>query len=81
MLLWNNIRNLDRSKEQNTIKGIINVENNDYNKNIFLFNLETNYNLDVYINNKKIIILRDINPLSLLGRTHTQDKVVMYLMI
>ena len=34
--LWNNIKNLEQSKEQNTIKGIINVENNDYNKNIII---------------------------------------------
>ena len=69
--LWNNIKNLEQSKEQNTIKGIINVENDDYNKNIFLFNLETNHNLDVYINNKKINILRDINPLSSPDSAHT----------
>jgi hypothetical protein len=47
--LWNNNKNLEQSKEQNTIKGIINVENNDYNKDIFLFNLAKNHNLDVYI--------------------------------
>ena len=59
--LKNNIENLDHPKEQETIKGIINVENNDCNKAIYLFNLETYHKLDVYINNKKINILRDIN--------------------
>ena len=54
-LLFNSINN--DFKDKNFISGFIEINQNDINKNISLFNTDMNNDIDVYINNKKIKIL------------------------
>ena len=51
-------------ENKNSIKGILEIKNNYLNKNINLFNTDNNNNLDVYINNEKMIILKNNNKWS-----------------
>ena len=41
------------------ITGILDINSDDINKDIKLFKNKMNYNIDVYINNEKINIIKD----------------------
>ena len=47
-------------KHKNSIKGILYIIPSEINENIVLFNSEINCKIDIYINNKKIKISKDI---------------------
>ena len=51
--------NNDEFKNKNIIKGIIEINSNDINKNIVLFYTEMNRNIDIYINNEKIDVIKE----------------------
>ena len=51
----------NKLEDKNKIKGIIEININDINKNIILFNKEINRNIDVYINQEKINIIKENN--------------------
>ena len=51
----------NKLEDKNKIKGIIEININDINKNIILFNTEINRNIDVYINQEKINIIKENN--------------------
>ena len=49
-------------QNKNMIKGIIDINSNDINRDIALFNLEDiNNEIEIYLNNKKINVLQDDN--------------------
>ena len=58
---------LDKSKQivnsnfqnKNIIKAEIELESNDINNSIILFNSDYNYEIDLYLNNKKVKMLKD----------------------
>ena len=58
-ILNNNSNNNDEFQNKNIIKGIIEINSNDINKNIILFNTEMNKNIDIYINNWKINVIKE----------------------
>ena len=45
--------------KKNKIKGVIDIESNEINKNIVLFKYENSEGVEVYLNNKKINIIKD----------------------
>jgi len=51
----------DDNKYKNMITGILDLNSDNINKNISLFytHIDNNYNIDVYINNEKINIIKD----------------------
>ena len=51
----------DNNQKENMIKGIIDIAQNDINKDIVLFNTDIKNKIDVYINNEKINIIKDKN--------------------
>ena len=53
--------NDNESKNKNIIKGIIEINSDDINKNIKLFYTKTNEDIDVYINKEKINVLKENN--------------------
>ena len=57
--LLDNIIIKDNNKYKNTIQGILNITPNDINNDIRLFYTDTNNNIDVYINNEKINVIKD----------------------
>ena len=70
----NNFANyfLEKSKK-NIIKGVIEIEPNDVNINIILFNTDIDEGIDFYINNKKINIINENNK-----RKYSFPKVGKY---
>ena len=59
--LIDNIIVKDVNKNKNIIKGILDIDFNDINKNILLFKTNINNNIDIYINNEKINVIKDNN--------------------
>ena len=59
--LLDNIIIKDNNKYKNMIQGILDITPNDINKNIKLFYTDMNNNIDVYINNEKINVIKDNN--------------------
>ena len=57
--LLDNIIIKDNNKYKNMIQGILDITPNDINKNIKLFYTDMNNNIDVYINNEKINVIKD----------------------
>ena len=48
-----------KDNNENIIQGVLDITPNDINKNIVLFYTDMNNNIDVYINNEKINIIKD----------------------
>ena len=48
-------------KNKNIIRGLLYINTYEINKDIVLFNTDMNNNIDVYINNKKVDIIKDDN--------------------
>ena len=59
-ILNDNILN-DINENKNIIRGIIDINSYEINNNIILFNTDNNNDIDVFINNKKINIIKDNN--------------------
>jgi len=57
----NNNSTNNEFENKNIIKGIIEINSSDINKNIVLFNAEIKIGIDVYINDKKINLIKDYN--------------------
>ena len=48
-------------KDKNIIKGELDIEFNDIKKGISLFQYEDNFGIDVYLNNKKVNMIKDLD--------------------
>ena len=59
-ILNDNINN-HFNNNKNIIRGIIDINSYEINNNIILFNTDNNNDIDVFINNKKINIIKDNN--------------------
>ena len=55
--ILNDNNNYDEFKNKNIIKGIIEINSDDINKNINLFKTEMNKYIEVYINKEKINVI------------------------
>ena len=53
-----NINNNDY-QNKNVIKGILDIKSNEINNKIILFNSDINNGIDVYLNNKKINMIKE----------------------
>ena len=51
--------NEDNLRNKNIINGILDIELNEINKNIILFNSDLEFGIEVYLNNKKIKIIKE----------------------
>ena len=62
-LLYNSVNNSVNNdfKDKNFIRGMIDINSNDINQNIVLFNSNINNNIVIYLNNKKINVIKDCN--------------------
>ncbi len=54
-LLKESLNNINSTKNKNIIKGVLDIKVNEINNSIILFNTDINYEIDVYLNNKKLI--------------------------
>ena len=61
--IFNYFRNYSKNNEKynnkNMIQGTLDINSNDINKNIHLFYTDKKNNIDVYINNEKINVIKD----------------------
>ena len=60
-ILNDDIINISNNKNKNVIRGILDINSNEINNAIILFNYENNDDIDVFINNEKIITIKDNN--------------------
>ena len=58
-LLNENLDNTSITKTKNIIEGELEIKLNEINNNIILFNTDMNEEIDVYINNRKINMIKD----------------------
>ena len=49
----------NNSQNKNIIKGVIELESNDINNSVILFKSDYNYEIDLYLNNKKAKMIKD----------------------
>ena len=53
--------NIIKIENKNIIRGLIDINSYEINKNIILFNTNINNNIDVYLNNKRINVIKENN--------------------
>ena len=51
--------NINDFQDKNYIKGVLDIDINDFKNGAFLFTYEDNFGIDVYLNNKKVNMIKD----------------------
>ena len=57
----NELINIKDFKDKSFIKGVLDIEFNDIKKGVMLFSYDDNFGIDVYLNNKKVNMIKDLD--------------------